>query len=100
MDALTVGDELVYDALPDDIRKICDKKIAAAKEDDDDAYQRGFDAGEKSAERDADEKRLKLVEEIDRLTERVEEQDNQIVALGREVSLTRAALDLARKAKS
>lgn len=108
MDGLTVADELVYDALPDDIRKICDKKIDAAREDDDsDLIGEAHSAGVAEGKRLGEEQRRSLQDQADKLATDVNnarynaqlvEQEN--AKLRAELANARAALDLARKAKT
>jgi flagellar biosynthesis/type III secretory pathway protein FliH len=118
---VSVADELAFDALPEEVRRIAERVVAlrlfaegeyrSYEEAYDDGYEKGVKEGGEDAKAAAEEKAEKEIEELEgKLDDRdqdlldanneVNRLKAQVAQQADEISRLRASLDLARKAKS
>ena len=86
MSFISVADLLAYDALPDDVRAICDKKREHERGDVDDleesSYDLGYEAGEAQARTELEAGNARIARDLERAMERVSQLEDFIINAG------------------
>jgi flagellar biosynthesis/type III secretory pathway protein FliH len=99
MSDLTVADELEYDALPEETRKLCDKIIDARAVDAEDEYEKGYNAGRERGEQDADEDLTDLRRQLMDAKDRITALAGEVTALEDELAAERRSRPAQRAAE-